>query len=427
MKAAGARRLFAKRLAANDNSKNQIYLGGDFSTLQLLPFGPLIQDDANTAGSKRSRLKATISLGWLLPSGGISVAPDANLILYPKYPEVRLSGFARGVSPDASARVVVPRAEGRWLFIGVTHDHSWIAAAYEAASPCSVWADQQFKFKDLHRSGALFDLSSHLPDTPDIVRALGAVADLGWIDSKRLDADGNELPYVAPNGGGYTLEAALGIRPNGRPHPDFHGWEVKQFSVTRLDHPLGSRVTLFTPEPDGGFYTKAGAEGFVRRFGAPDGSGITDRLNFVGTHYKGKTHERTKLRLHLRGWEEQLGRITDFSGGIELRTEIEEVAASWSFPALLNHWKEKHAKAVYVPSIRREPPRQYRFGRKLFFGEGTDFPLFIKALSDTKICYDPGIKLENASTAPHIKKRSQFRIRVRDLIILYISGGWREV
>ena len=34
-----------------------------------------------------------------------------------------------------------------------------------------------------------------------------------WIESKRLDKNGAEMSYSAPNGGGYTLEAELGVIP----------------------------------------------------------------------------------------------------------------------------------------------------------------------------------------------------------------------
>lgn len=33
----GAVRLYAKKLSPNDNSKNQVYLGGDFSSLNIIP------------------------------------------------------------------------------------------------------------------------------------------------------------------------------------------------------------------------------------------------------------------------------------------------------------------------------------------------------------------------------------------------------
>ncbi|NBB79254.1 MAG: hypothetical protein GVY36_07375 [Verrucomicrobia bacterium] len=33
----GAKKIFAKELAPNDNSKNQVYFGEDFSALQIIP------------------------------------------------------------------------------------------------------------------------------------------------------------------------------------------------------------------------------------------------------------------------------------------------------------------------------------------------------------------------------------------------------
>ena len=45
-------------------------------------------------------------------------------------------------------------------------------------------------------------------------------------------------------------------------------------------------------------------------------------------------------------------------------------------------------------------------------GEDTDFLRFLKAMADRKVYYDPGIKLEGASTViPRVKRRSQFRIK----------------
>ena len=41
---AGVTRLVFKRLAPNDNSKNQVYLGGDYSALQILPFSEVTAD-----------------------------------------------------------------------------------------------------------------------------------------------------------------------------------------------------------------------------------------------------------------------------------------------------------------------------------------------------------------------------------------------
>jgi hypothetical protein len=53
--------------------------------------------------------------------------------------------------------------------------------------------------------------------------------------------------------------------------------------------------------------------------------------------------------------------------------------------------------------------------------EGTDFLRFLRASADGKVYYDPGIKLENASDPQRkkTKRRSQFRIKSRDIAILY--------
>lgn len=91
----GATKFYAKRLAPNDNSKNQVYLGGGFGALNIIPHGEVESDDTVRAGAVRDRAKAKVSFFWIDPEG-LAPAPDAQLILYPKYPEVRMSGFLRG-------------------------------------------------------------------------------------------------------------------------------------------------------------------------------------------------------------------------------------------------------------------------------------------------------------------------------------------
>ena len=55
---------------------------------------------------------------------------------------------------------------------------------------------------------------------------------LGWIDSKQLASNGVLKPCSAPQCGGFTLEAELGIPKNRVAEPEFLGWEVKQHAVT---------------------------------------------------------------------------------------------------------------------------------------------------------------------------------------------------
>ena len=87
---------------------------------------------------------------------------------------------------------------------------------------------------------------------------------------------------------------------------------------------------------------------------------------------------------------------------------------------MLKHWNKKHNQACYGPSkSQRNPTLQYQYGNNVILGVGTDFQLFLKNMALGVIYYDPGIKMENASTKPKIKRRSQFRIKSRYLPDIY--------
>src|SRR3546814_13658554 len=88
----GATRIYAKKLAPNDNSKNQVYLGGDFSALNIIPHGNIYTDDADVAGAVRDRAKAAVDFYWI-DDAGRHHAQKTGLILYPQYPGGRLSRF----------------------------------------------------------------------------------------------------------------------------------------------------------------------------------------------------------------------------------------------------------------------------------------------------------------------------------------------
>src|SRR5690606_13351713 len=119
-----------------------------------------------------------------------------------------------------------------------------------------------------------------------------------WIDSKRRDRRGNILYCNSPNCAGYTLEAELGITPNGYSEPDYLGWEIKQFGVPRFDKIDSSVITLMTPEPTAGFYKSRGVDTFLRTYGYLDKRGREDRINFGGVHRVGESHPTTQLTMH---------------------------------------------------------------------------------------------------------------------------------
>jgi hypothetical protein len=176
-----------------------------------------------------------------------------------------------------------------------------------------------------------------------------------------------------------------------------------------------------TPEPNGGYYKDEGPEAFVRKYGYPDKKGRADRYNFGGVHLLGKKHPSTGLTLQFLGYDTDRNRIIDPNGGFALTDTKGNEAAVWHFAGLIAHWNRKHAKAAYVPYMTRVlPHQQYSYGVLVRLGEDTDFLRFLKALANGKVYYDPGIKLEAASTArPSVKRRSQFRIRSQHLGDLY--------
>ncbi len=178
---------------------------------------------------------------------------------------------------------------------------------------------------------------------------------------------------------------------------------------------------MMTPEPTGGFYRDHGVEAFVRRYGYADRNGVADRLNFGGVHRCNVVHPLTGLTLKLCGFDASTGRISDPEGGIALVDSAGSVAALWPFVGLLSHWNKKHNRAVFVPSKHRtSPSNEYRYGSHVRLGIGTDPLKLLKALELGRIYYDPGIKVEDASSVrPTTKRRSQFRVTLRHLDSLY--------
>ena len=128
----------------------------------------------------------------------------------------------------------------------------------------------------------------------------------------------------------------------------------------------------------------------------------------------------TGLSLSLSGYDATKGKITDMDGGIHLVDADGTRASTWPFEGLTSHWNRKHARACYVPSIRQGPPLEYQYGGRIELCEGTDFLLFLRAVSADVVYYDPALKLERATWAsPALKRRSQFRVRHQSLAGLY--------
>lgn len=429
----GARQVFIKRLAPNDNSKNQPYFGAHLTDLPFIPTGELVASQsvsAKTSDPKRKiKYQAPLSLAWVDAEGRTYPAPNAKLIYYPQYPEVRFSGFLLGSSVNVSEWMdpyKQGRSLGRWLILGVTPDKNIFSYL---ATPNSALSRELENTELVEISNVFGQVSTiHLaPETSTrtaLINKLAEIHNMGWIPSQKLNSDLSPSPYKAQNGGGYTLEAQLGVAPNGIAEPDYLGWEVKQFGVTKFPATGAKPTTLMTPEPNGGIYNAQGAATFVRQFGYPDKSGILDRLNFGGKHIVGSLHNLTTLTMKLTGFDVENSVITNASGAIILVDRADNIAASWSFAKVMDHWKRKHSQAVYIPCLRRKHPStgfpEYHYGKDIELGTGTNFEIFLSAMNRGGVFYDPGIKLENASSEkPRLKLRSQFRVNHKHLDTLY--------
>lgn len=420
----GCNLVLVKVLGRNNNSKQQIWLGNHLNDLAALPFG----DSEARPGSSLKKghtgaiFHSALNFSWLGPSGSCH-APGTKLVYHPQYPEVRLSGFLQGCpeAPKHLMRIEERGKEaGRLLLIGINpEDRSVFGLVVGADVPLAA----AFREMHLERRGILEFWPLDAPVSKDptdlLLSELCGISRRMWIPGQRLKRTGL-VPYTARNGGGYTLEALLGIVSNAESAPDRHGHEIKQFGVGRLDRPTVAQVTLFDTVPDQGAIRDLGAADFMRKHGYH--SPGKARFDFTGRHRLGQTVDKTHTRLELVGYDDQ---TMESTGMVALFGPDEELLMGWSFAKMIEHWGRKHALAAYVPSENRasvtegRSSTEYRYGQDVHIGIGTNFNFFLKGLQDRVIMYDPGMHAPELGAPGSNKIRHLFRVRNRDLPKLY--------
>ncbi len=414
-----------KQLGENNNSKNQIYLAGNINELAFLPMKEAVAAPSKSAKSFRPdrniRYSFDLPMKWLSGSGMLFDAPHANLIYYPQYPEVRLSGFLLGGKFDSDGwfEYENPRSHyNRILVFGVSRNPEPYTIAFLALPDTRIQrellANKPATDKPL-LSQIRVNQNKEFDDDNEFLRMLRMVIRKGWMQSCKITTDGSVQPYLARNGGGYTLEASLGITPNGMSEPDLFGWEIKQFGLTSCESKAaGHALTLMTPEPASGLYKDDFAE-FLARYGRYDAS--LKRTYFTGLYRKGVVHPVSQLALEIDGYDGDHHRITDINGGLVLRDGKNGAVARWPFSRILDHWERKHTKAAYIISTSKTENDTiwYRYCPNVTLFRGTTVLLFLKAVYKGQIYYDPSCKIENN----RVKKRNQFRVHYRDLGSLY--------
>lgn len=427
--AIGAEQALLKALPKNANDKNQIYIASDFGAL-FDDFDLTLSERGESASVTKDRsipgkrIPEAIfnNFAWLRRDGTLVAAKRVKAIIYTQYPEARISGLqavdgSMPVSlsvaytkqyPDAKRVLVLARLPlGKCVGLVCIDTPPAFLAEIAAlpgiprAAACKrLWLD----------TGSSYKLEKKLANI------LGR-AHRGC----RLDAYGNTLPFSGTQVCGYTLEHALGIVPNSNKDGDLYGIELKTHTQPK--------VTLFTPEPDGGLYTDD-FSGFMRTYGYRDSNGD---YRVTGIHRANEKCGKSGLTLRVR--EQCLGadgsiqavpydRTTPLTPKLD-RVDVAlvaidgTVAASWSLQRLMNCWGAKHNEVVYIPATKTTNPdsaefidgyeHHVTFGNTVMWCKTTTAERLLQAIEDGVIYLDPAPKL-HATDASKNKRRAQWRV-----------------
>jgi hypothetical protein len=408
----GVRTAWVKLLSPKqDNEKNQIYLGGGLDGVtNLFPARIEVRSASESTAKRKSaagkpKLEAQLDFAWLGENGERHDAPNTRIIDYFQYPEVRMSGFLAGCAagPDALRRRLLPGFGRRILVMGTAADGKVVGLVLTERDDPLVG-----EFPDLPLAGPRgvlrvlsIDGTAGVAPAELLRLEIAAIVSGGW-HSSRINRGGNIVPFTGAQGGGYTLEALLGVAANGNKAPDKHGFEIKSFG--------GSRISLMTPTPDGGFQGDHTFRQFMERYGHPAVNG-DGSIRFTGLHKCGSVNAKTGLGMRVAGYDRENDSFGDVAGiAVELfNPETGEIAASWSLEKLANCWNAKHANALYITFESRADGDQteYRYSGAWVQGKGTDVWRLLRAIDRGIVFYDPADTIY-ADGRP--KVRSQWRI-----------------
>jgi hypothetical protein len=413
----GVRTAYVKLLSPKqDNEKNQIYLGGGLDGVTNLFPATIHARSPSESIAKRAakpgkpKLEARLDLAWLDSAGVRHDAPGTRIIDYFQYPEVRLSGFFKGCDapPDALRRDGQARYGQRILVIGTASDGKVLGLVLTERDDPVV---AQFPELPLQGDVGVLRVLVVDGDTTEspvelLRREISAVVKGGWHPSRILKPGGIE-PFSGSQGGGYTLEALLGVAANGNKTPDKHGFEIKSYT--------GSRISLMTPTPDYGFQGDRDFRTFMDRYGKP-GQKDDGSLRFTGIHRCGEISASTGFTMRVAGFDPLADTFDDPSEiGVDIfHPDDGQIVAGWSLDRLANCWNAKHANALYIRAERRDGSDgyEYRYADSWLTGKGTDIWRLLRAIAYGLVFYDPADTIY-ADGKP--KVRSQWRINVSQL------------
>lgn len=415
--ARGVTEVIIKPLSRNHNDKNQIYSGPDFR-----PLYPMFLVAFSLRGASVSTKNSGGHLGkpiqeatftdfrWLDTSGRETSAREVKMIIYPQYPETRLSGFrtVENTMPD-SLSVAFTKSHPdavRYLVLGRR-------GAGEVVGLIVIDPPEEFRAEvdglpSASGSRTWKHLRLRMTAPARLLRKLAGAAGRA-LPGKRLDAAGSSIPFNGTQVCGYTLEHALGIIPNSGKDGDFEGIELKTHTQ--------KKVTLFTPEPDMGAYAADFAK-FMTTFGYKDADGC---WRLTGVHRVGERCAKSGLTLLVKNHERgtSLAASADRDVHLGLYADDGALAAGWSLERILNSWTAKHNEAVYIPAAKsptsdpdllREGCRYtIEFADRVLWCRETSAEQLFEALYSGTLFLDPAPKY--CPDRPGLnKRRSQWRV-----------------
>lgn len=437
----GCSSILIKKLGRNNNDKNQIYIHPNPDFLNgLFDLSFSYREPSTSRKKKGGGLPIPVGVFnnfyWIGTDGNEYRVPDCKAILYAQYPEVRLSGFKtiNGHIPVALGVEFTKTYPGCIRFLALGGDRTGKTYALMIVQP-EYGFSAEFEKLDYHQDSKACKVIRLLPDASGSVRLMQLLkARIAGRDVKgcRLDTKGNTVPFTGTQVHGYTLEHELGISTNASKEGDIFGIELKCFTNQKL--------TLFTPEPDGGLYAES-FDSFMQKYGYAKEA----VYRFTGLHRVGKQSERSGLSLRVlchdkKGDDNQ---YVDYDAGKPFKDQLrdlqvvlidddENIAASWSLARLFDNWGVKHNEVVYVPAkvgpnevaeeLRLGYEKRVYFGNEVLWCRNSSVEHMILAIVNGVIFLDPAPKFD-PDNPKNNKRRSQWRVNniYRDSEDLYDS------
>lgn len=422
-----------KKLARNNNDKNQIYFHHDTSILNSVFDLEFDERLASTSEKKKGTIFGkTIpqaifkEFHWLSTNGHLEKTKECKAITYHQYPETRLSGFQTDKLRIPNSLSIEytknPEIFPRYLAIGATPQG--IAIAMMIVNPGSIFDDEFKKLDGFQGSNICkhLEIDGELSTSTSKLKYLlsNSVANKD-LKGCRYDRNMKTVPFNSTQVHGYTLEHACGIKPNSDHDGDIYGIELKAF--TR------KKISLITTEANGGLY-KESFSGFMQKYGYVK----DDDYRLTGIHRAYALNYKTGLTLKIvcfpltkgikkterRNYDPEQAFSKQMNGmSLILEDQKGDIAASWTIEHLMNRWGAKHNEVVYVPAtvnanhVAEEINAGYNkrvvFGDQVLWCFRSTVEKLLNAIHTGVIFLDPAPKY-NVTDSSRSKRRTQWRL-----------------